>query len=201
MPSPRHSRSQKRERATWHHTHTTSHQPFTLTPHLTLPSSYRVDVAGQTDARVHPKRVADASGLFGHLEELHHPSTATDHKRASTGALERAPAEDAHEAVVHARAGGVHLARGEVQDSKLQGTAPSKRCGEESLRRSQGYPHHTELCTRKLPKETVRKCARSIGPHPRLQRVLFHTRVLCLHVRHITWSLALGQRGRRLALR
>ena len=71
-------------------------------------------MAGQADARVQPQRVADASGLFGQLLELHHSSTATDHQRVSTAALERVPAEVAHEAVVHARAGGVHSARGEV---------------------------------------------------------------------------------------
>ena len=71
-------------------------------------------MGGQADARVKPRPDADASGIFGQLDELHHPSTATDHHMVSTAALERVPAEVAHDAVVHARAGGVLSARGEV---------------------------------------------------------------------------------------
>ena len=114
MPVSTSQQESKKEKKRPGTTHTTSHDSFTLTPHLTLPSPYRVDVAGQADARMKPRQDAAASGIFGQLEYLHHPSTATDHQRVSTAALERVPAEVAHDAVVHARAGGVLSARGEV---------------------------------------------------------------------------------------
>ena len=84
-PSPRHSPTKdtgvKEREKTTGSTCTMSHQPFTWTP------SHRLSGWTWLGRRMRACR-RNASGLLGHLEELHHPSNATDHQRVSTAALE-----------------------------------------------------------------------------------------------------------------